>query len=853
MSRKRVPGWLLLLLVLGLTGCGGSIRRSQQPEGDRSIKLDGANGLGQTFTAQYDGLDGVIIRSKTIEVSNGEIVLHLRQSPLDSVDLRTSRINLSAVETGKIFVFPFDPVNDSAQEAYFFSIEIIGKSQLAVRAGSPDSYLNGAMYVNGIPHEAQLQFGLSYSRLRLFSGLLFEIMSWLCWLLVGLFLFFLPGWGLLRSCWMNFDQSHWVEKIGLSLGVSLAIYPILMVLVDIPGFHPGAWFAFLPGSIATFYWLWLYRAAIKISLNKKKRLDRTFIKINRLSQAEIALVCTIVLLIFARFWAIREIEAPMWGDSVHHTAITQLILDNGGLFTNWEPYSPHQSFSMHFGFSAQAAVLSWLTGQPAYRSVLIAGQLINIIAILTLLPLGYRLYRRNLWGVNATLIAAGLLSPMPAFYVNWGRYSQLAGQAIIPVGIFLMWNFLDRVNLPLKHTAVIPAGGSRNQKRIASQLLDDPKNYIVSCTIIGLVLAGMMLTSYRLIIFFMTFLPGFLFVLWLALREKKCWDWRQTGLALIFCGSAVLIFLLPWFPRLVDNTLPQLVVQGFTANPRIDQILNELRGWLELRIYQPWYLIAAAAFGLLWSIIRRQWDILTFGLWVLSTQLFHLGRLVNFPGANMIQVFAILIWLYLPISLLVGSASSAVSGWVSRKIPHSASIILMTACLTTALLGANQSRLLSRPHAYAMVTRPDLIAMAWIRDNTPEASVFLVEGSLVENSGSFVGTDAGWWLPLLARRDNTIPPQYAYGVEEESIEGQMEEYVNLVKVLEEYQISHPTAIIEICKHRITHVYIGQRQGRIGASTQQLFAPEDMISTAEFSPIYHQDRVYIFRFTQSICK
>ena len=24
-----------------------------------------------------------------------------------------------------------------------------------------------------------------------------------------------------------------------------------------------------------------------------------------------------------------------------------------------------------------------------------------------------------------------------------------------------------------------------------------------------------------------------------------------------------------------------------------------------------------------------------------------------------------------------------------------------------------------------------------------------------------VGVDAGWWIPLLARRENTLPPQYA--------------------------------------------------------------------------------------------
>ena len=60
-----------------------------------------------------------------------------------------------------------------------------------------------------------------------------------------------------------------------------------------------------------------------------------------------------------------------------------------------------------------------------------------------------------------------------------------------------------------------------------------------------------------------------------------------------------------------------------------------------------------------------------------------------------------------------------------------------------------------------MVTKPDRQAMTWIREHTPAQAKFLVEGFRIYGGRSVVGSDAGWWIPLLADRANTMPPQYA--------------------------------------------------------------------------------------------
>ena len=75
-----------------------------------------------------------------------------------------------------------------------------------------------------------------------------------------------------------------------------------------------------------------------------------------------------------RLYVVRDLPAGLWGDSYHHTMITQLLLDNHGLFSSWQPYAPLETFTYHYGFHANAALLSWLTGLDSARSVVLAGQ-----------------------------------------------------------------------------------------------------------------------------------------------------------------------------------------------------------------------------------------------------------------------------------------------------------------------------------------------------------------------------------------------------------------------------------------------------------------------------------------------
>jgi hypothetical protein len=67
-----------------------------------------------------------------------------------------------------------------------------------------------------------------------------------------------------------------------------------------------------------------------------------------------------------------------------------------------------------------------MTGVEIAEATLLTGQIINVLAVLTLYPLSVHLAKGSRWaGVGAVLIA-GIVSPMPAYYVNWGRLRNLA-------------------------------------------------------------------------------------------------------------------------------------------------------------------------------------------------------------------------------------------------------------------------------------------------------------------------------------------------------------------------------------------------------------------------------------------
>jgi len=828
MSLASNTPWLILSLALclGTVGCAPA----PAPRATTDLVLlplsPGAT-LGQTLVARHAGLVSIVIYLVPDAPGDGAVRLRLLSGPQDSREGVVATLPVRAIGAPGFYAFGFPPQADSNQREYYFTLDIAGEGWVRVGTTTGDAYLDGALYRDAEPLDAQMSFELVYSRRWMLWELLGETFSWLGILIVVFFLFVMPGWVLLAFMWSGWDDLGWAVKLGLACGLSLALYPLLFLWTDLFGLRLGLLYAWLPALAALAI---LIIRSVQVARRASQATDSgrasTWVThhASRFTLHDLTLVIVIALVFGVRFWAIRSLDAPMWGDSYQHTMIAQLIVDHGGLFDSWEPYAPYRTFTVQFGFSIATALFSWLTGLDSVRATLWVGQIMNGLAALTLYPLSVRLAGGNRWaGVGAILIG-GLLSPMPAMYVNWGRYAQLAGQVILPVALWLLLQPLEA-----------------KQFRGRQVLLA------------GAVLAGMSLTYYRMPFYYATFVLAWLVGWGLPQWRRNVRRWLHSLMVLVPIGVIALALLLPWGLRVSGGQLSNAVKSGVTLGTPLESVLADYRIWSDVGHYVPGFLQIVFAAGLIWSIVRRRWAVAAMSLWITGLVLVIAARLIRLPGANMMQSHAILIALYIPVSLVGGWLIGYIAEWIERRAFTAGRVVLAIAIIGLALWGSWNQRLIEQPQTFAIVNRPDLRAMSWIRARIPTDARFLVEGFRIYEGFSAVGADAGWWIPLLAGRANTMPPQYALLNETPSLPDYTRQVVDLVAHLETTFPGSPDGIRLLCDQGITHVYIGQGQGKIGAGAVQLFSPDKFTDSNTFDLVYHADRVYIFALNPQACE
>jgi hypothetical protein len=803
-----------LLILAGLVGCSPLVTR-EQPFRPESTLLQNGQTAGQTFLSDYEGLDGIEIYLNPLGNSQGDLSLHLRESSTASSDLANSTLSASSLTNPGFYRFTFPPQNHSTHRDYYLILEPQAQETIALGTAPGDAYLNGAFYMDGQPLDTQLAFRLVYQPLYVLRGLAREGLTWLGMLFVTFFLYVLPGWAVISLVNPNQTTLNWLEKLAVSSGISLAIYPILFLWIGILGFHPGPLYAWLPASLAIVILLWHNRQSLA-------RLPQTLhSKPSFASWQNLAMLIIIALIFLVRFWVIRNLDVPLWGDSYQHTLVTQLLIDRRGLFSSWQPYTDLQSLTYHFGFHSLAAVFQWVTRLPTAQAVLWVGQIMNALAVILLYPLARRLNRSS-WSGLVTLLLAGLVFQMPMFYVNWGRYTQLAAQAILPVAIFLIWQALDAREV------------NRRQ--------------IILC---WLALAGIALTHYRVFIFAGIFFIAFLL---LHLRSGKIRNPLQRTL---WISVGVAVLFLPWFIHIYSgNLLDILIAQLSTPASQLSAYAQQYNtiGNLSTYLSPIVWILLPVVIG--WRLYRRDTGIMLISLWSFLVLLAANPQWLNLPGAGSISSFAVVIAAYLPASLVLGNGA----GHILDKITETglgrllnpsvrghqilSTFILSLLLICAGMWGAGQRRSDLSAIDYALVTRPDLRAADWIRTNTPEKAIFLVNSFFAFNGSAIVGSDGGWWLPLLSLRQTNLPPtNYVF---EQSPRPDYRQWVNaLTEQIISHGLANPDVIAMLKERGISYVYIGQRQGKVNNLGAAL-DPQLLLASPNYTPIYRQDRVWIFQ-------
>ena len=803
--------WVLLavLVVLALAGCSlsekGLVDADQLSwDGQSTLVLEPGQPVGQTFVARHSGLSGVDFLLLPEGGAPQTLTLHLRTDPQATTDLVTASLLLPADATTGFFHFAFPPLADSHGQYYyaFLSSETPG---VTVAQAAGEAYLDGAAYQDHEPLDAQTGFRLTYTPHYIALDLARAILGWMGLLAAAGFLFVVPGWALLA--WLlPTRRLNWAERLGLAAGVGLALYPLLLLWTDVVGLHLGALYAWLPPLLGSAALIWRYRTW---------RPAQGWEALRRWARSEarwpdLTLLLLLGLVFGVRLLVVRGLEAPMWGDSYQHTMIAQLLVDNGGLFDSWEPYVPLKSFTYHFGFHTAVASYHWLTRSPILDSILLMGQVVNGLAILSLYPLTLKLTGGDRWAGAWAVLVAGLLFPMPMYYVNWGRYVQLAGQVILPVA---MWLTLETLS---------------SRRRLKLWLLT------------GLTIAGLGLTHYRVSIYYLLFLP----VAWAA-GTLKAWKnktaLRAPLLRLVPVLFVALTLSFPWIWRLGSGYLVEILTE-FSRVHKSTTAISQLDVLLNFDFFIPASLLIASLAGMALGLLRRQAWVLFLAAWVALLFLAANPNWLGLPGAatvsnfeGVLNNFTVLLSLYMPASILCGYLGSTLIKVLPERSPWLRGVVIASVLLILVVSGLKSSlTILDAKHV--LVTRPDLQAMQWIEKHTGKESIFLANSFFAYDEHVIVGSDAGWWLPLLAHRQNTVPP-ITYGHEA----AYEPDYISRVNGLARYVASSDlgaSETVETLKRvGISHIFIGQQGGYL--SWEKLQASE------LYELAYHKDRVWIF--------
>ena len=251
--------WLIPILIL-MGACQPFVDQDQPRQSDvNPYVLTPGKRIGQTFVAHHGGLSGVAFWLVPQEEVSGRLVFHLRSDPQSEEDIRTASVPVSAIDGPAFHRFVFEPIRDSHSDYYYAFVDFVdGRGSFEVGSAPGDTYLNGASYIEHEPQDAQLSFQLTYTWPLVLLDLGMAAIKGATLLGAAALLYVVPGWALLAWLWRG-RRLSWAEGLGLSIGVSVCVYPVMMSWLHLIGLNIGVFNALLPVGVGSIALLWRYR------------------------------------------------------------------------------------------------------------------------------------------------------------------------------------------------------------------------------------------------------------------------------------------------------------------------------------------------------------------------------------------------------------------------------------------------------------------------------------------------------------------------------------------------------------------------------------------------------------------
>ncbi|NTV65522.1 MAG: hypothetical protein HGA65_18585, partial [Oscillochloris sp.] len=281
--------------------------------------------------------------------------------------------------------------------------------------------------------------------------------------------------------------------------------------------------------------------------------------------------------LWARISQVEGLALPAWVDSLHHALMVRIAAETGRIPTSLRPYLPVDDLPYHWGYHVFTATLMRLSGLELPETLIIPGQILNALCGLLVAGLAHYLWRRPTAAIGAAL-AVGLISAMPAYYVSWGRYTQLCGLLMLP-GLAIAWGEALRV-------------GGRSR-----------------WALVALLLAGLSLVHFRVLLFALALLLTQALVWWLGPVSRR----RARLLGGAGAGVAAIMLTMPWLALLVRRALlPALEKSGGLAGGGSYNALSPALLWSASNEL----LIGLALLGAWLGLRRRASAALIMALWI---------------------------------------------------------------------------------------------------------------------------------------------------------------------------------------------------------------------------------------------
>jgi hypothetical protein len=203
-------------------------------------------------------------------------------------------------------------------------------------------------------------------------------------------------------------------------------------------------------------------------------------------------------------------------------------------------------------------------------------------------------------------------------------------------------------------------------------------------------------------------------------------------------------------------------------------------------------------------------------------------------GSNMDTV-TVFISLYFPAATIIGWMTVRAVDHFGRGGNHLRWAVWAGAAVLFVWGGVSITAIAESSAPYVFPS--DLLAMQWVAAHTPSSARFMVNTFHFGFLPSYVlGSDAGWWLPLLAGR-STITAPMTYSIEGAYSPGFAQNLVALDQL--DGHLASPQAVALLQVAGIDYVFVGERGGQIDVA--------ELLQSPAFEEEYHDGPVYVFRF------